>query len=40
MRHQLRETMLELAGKSAEQYIEERYQKFRTMGNAFIGGEL
>jgi acetyl-CoA carboxylase carboxyl transferase subunit alpha len=38
VRHQLREAMLELAGLSPEQCIEERYHKFRVMGSFFTGG--
>jgi acetyl-CoA carboxylase carboxyl transferase subunit alpha len=38
LRHQLRETMLELNGLSPEKCIEERYRKFREMGNFFEGG--
>jgi len=38
LRHQLRETMLELKGLSPEKCIEERYRKFREMGNFFEGG--
>ncbi len=38
LRHQLRESMLELSGLTPEQCIEQRYRKFRAMGNSFIGG--
>ncbi|HTP86352.1 MAG TPA: acetyl-CoA carboxylase carboxyltransferase subunit alpha [Bryobacteraceae bacterium] len=40
VRYQLREAMIEVAGKTPEQYVEERYQKFRAMGNSFIGSTL
>ena len=33
--HILRETLAELAGKSPQQLIQERYEKFRRMGSFF-----
>jgi len=38
VRHQLREALLELSGLTPEQCIEERYAKFRRMGEFFTGG--
>jgi len=38
VRHQLREALLDLSGLKPEQYIEQRYAKFRGMGSFFTGG--
>jgi len=38
VRHQLREALLDLAGLTPEQCIEQRYAKFRRMGAFFTGG--